>query len=134
MNIVALIGRFTKDPEIRYSQGNNMAIARFSLAVDRRNKKEGEPTADFINCVAFSKTAEFIEKYFTKGMKMALTGHIQTGNYTDKDGNKVYTTDVIVDNCEFVEKKESAPANSGTEFQNIPEGIEDELPFNQPRR
>lgn len=132
MNKVILMGRLTRDPEIRYSQGQNgeqMAVARFSLAVDRRAK--GEASADFPNCVAFGKTAEFIEKFFRQGMKVALEGRLQTGKYTNKDGQTVYTTDVIVENVEFAESKkaaeESAPASAG--FVNIPDGIEADLPF-----
>lgn len=132
MNEVILIGRLTNDPEVR--QANDTTVARFSLAVDRRFKREGEQTADFISIVAFGKTAEFIEKYFTKGMKMALTGEIRTGSYTNKDGVKVYTTDVIANNVEFVEKKgeaqAEAPKTDGNGFMNIPDGIEEELPFN----
>lgn len=126
------MGRLTRDPEIRYSQGQNgeqMAVARFSLAVDRRAK--GEASADFPSCVAFSKTAEFIEKFFRQGMKVALEGRLQTGKYTNKDGQTVYTTDVIVENVEFAESKkaaeDSAPASAG--FVNIPDGIEADLPF-----
>ena len=144
MNKVILMGRLTKDPDVRYSQGadGNMAIARFSLAVDRRfQRKDDQQTADFINCVAFGKQGEFVEKYFHKGMKMALTGRIQTGSYTNKDGNKVYTTDVVAEEIEFAESKNAqggsaegftrnpAPADDG--FMNIPsDGIESEIPFN----
>lgn len=133
MNSVQLIGRFTRDPEVRYSDGGS-TIARFSLAVDRRFKQEGGDTADFINCIAFGKTAEFIEKYFFKGKKIALNGRIQTGSYTNKDNVKVYTTDVVAENVEFVESKveSSAPSASGNgDFVNIPDGVSDEeLPFN----
>lgn len=110
MNKVQLVGRLTRDPEIRYSQGENAtATARFSVAVSRRFKNaEGNYDADFINCVAFGKTAEFLEKYFKKGMAIGLTGHIQTGSYTNKDGQKVYTTDVIVEETEFVESKNAS--------------------------
>ena len=110
MNKCTLVGRLTKDPEIRYSQGENAtATARFSVAVSRRFKNaEGNYDADFINCVAFGKTAEFLEKYFKKGMAIGLTGHIQTGSYTNKDGQKVYTTDVIVEETEFVESKNAS--------------------------
>lgn len=110
MNKCTLVGRLTKDPEIRYSQGENAtATARFSVAVSRRFKNaEGNYDADFINCVAFGKTAEFLEKYFKKGMAIGLTGHIQTGSYTNKDGQKVYTTDVIVEEAEFVESKNAS--------------------------
>lgn len=136
MNSVQLIGRLTRDPEVRYTDGG-VSIARFSLAVDRRFKQENGADADFINIVAFGKTAEFIEKYFHKGMKVALNGRIQTGSYMDKDGKKVYTTDVIAENVEFCESKGNsanndapAPASDG-DFMSVPDGIEDgELPFN----
>ena len=140
MNKVILMGRLTRDPEVRYTQGDNaMAIARYSLAVDRRFKRDGEPDADFINCVAFGKSGEFAEKYLKKGTKIAVVGRIQTGSYTNKDGQKVYTTDVVVEEQEFAESKnsgssdnnQSAPANKDMGFMNIPDGIEDsELPFN----
>lgn len=139
MNKVTLIGRSTKDADVRYSQGDKpMAIAKISLAVDRKFKQEGQPTADFINCIAFGKTAEVIEKYVVKGTKIAVVGHIQTGSYTNKDGQKVYTTDVVIDELEFCESKGSqqsnsqpAPAPNGDmSFMNIPDGIVDELPFN----
>ena len=146
MNKVILMGRLTRDPEVRYSQGeNSTAVARFTLAVDRRfAKKEGEASADFISCVAFGKTAEFIEKYFRQGSKAVITGRIQTGSYTNKDGQKVYTTDVVVEDVEFAESKAnassntpdgfgSAPAPQGSApegFMNIPTGLEEELPFN----
>lgn len=143
MNKVNLVGRLTRDPEVRYTQGENAsAIARFSVAVNRRFKNnEGKYDADFINCVAFSKTAEFIEKYFKKGMAIGISGRIQTGNYTNKDGVKVYTTDVVVEEAEFVESKNSAanggsnntPDNTNTSsdgFMNIPDGIDEDLPFN----
>lgn len=142
------IGRLTRDPEVRYTQGNeSMAIARYTLAVDRRFKREGEATADFINCVAFGKAAEFTEKYLTKGTKIAVTGRIQTGSYTNKDGQTVYTTDIVVEEQEFAESK-SAGDNTGANknnnagnnrnnynpngdgFMNIPDGIDEELPFN----
>lgn len=144
MNKVILMGRLTRDPEVRYSQGDNAtAVARYSLAVDRRFKRDGEPTADFINCVAFGKSAEFAEKYFRQGLKVVVTGHIQTGSYTNKDGQKVYTTDVYVEEQEFAESKSSGQNNGQTPatsqpkpatsqpdgFMNIPDGIEDELPF-----
>ena len=133
------MGRLTRDPEVRYTQGDNaMAIARYSLAVDRRFKRDGEPDADFINCVAFGKAGEFAEKYLKKGIKIAVVGRIQTGSYTNKDGQKVYTTDVVVEEQEFAESKnsgssdnnQSAPANKNTDFMNIPDGIDEELPFN----
>ena len=133
MNSVQLIGRLTKDPEVRYTDGG-ASIARFSIAVDRRFKQEGGESADFINCVAFGKTAEFIEKYFTKGKKIAITGRIQTGNYTNKDGQKVYTTDVVVKTTEFVESK-SMDASNGTspnradDFVSIPDNAGETMPF-----
>ena len=129
MNRVILMGRLTKDPEVRYSQGNQpMAIAKFTLAVDRRIKKEGEQSADFISCTAFGKSGEFAEKYLKKGTKIALEGHWQTGSYNNKDGQKVYTNDCIIDSMEFAESKKSdEPQQDG--FINIPEGIDDELPF-----
>ena len=137
MNKVIIIGRFTRDPEIKYSTGENAtATARFSLAVNRRFKnKEGNYDADFINCVAFGKTAEFIEKYFTKGMAIGITGRIQTGSYTNKEGQKVYTTDVVVEETEFVESKnkgtsDNVPnnnANSNSDFEEVIS--EDKMPF-----
>ena len=135
MNSVQLIGRLTRDPEIRYTDGG-ASIARFSLAVDRRFKQENGADVDFINIVAFGKTAEFIEKYFHKGMKIALNGRIQTGSYTDKDGKNVYTTDVVAENVEFCESKGNSanndtptPAQNG-DFMSIPDGMDEELPFN----
>lgn len=126
MNKVELIGRLTRDPDIRVAQ-NGTQIARYTLAVDRRGKK-GE--ADFISCIAFQKGAEFADKYLRKGMKIAIVGHIQTGSYTNKDGVKVYTTDVVTDDQEFVEKKEdSAPAKQDDGFMHLPDGIDEELPF-----
>ena len=108
MNKVIEIGRLTKDPEIRYSQGaNTTCVARYTLAVDRKFKQEGQPTADFINCIAFGKLGEFAEKYLHKGVKIAVVGRIQTGSYTNKDGQKVYTTDVVVEEQEFCESKSS---------------------------
>lgn len=144
MNKVELVGRLTRDPEVRYTQKENAsAIARFSVAVNRRYKNnEGNYEADFINCVAFGRSGEFIEKYFKKGMAIGISGRIQTGNYTNKDGVKVYTTDVVVEEAEFVESKNnggsSAPSNalannnapSSDGFMNIPDGIDEELPFN----
>ena len=136
MNKVVLLGRLTKDPEVRYTQGDNsMATARFSVAVNRKFKNaEGNYDADFINCVAFSKSAEFVEKYFHKGDMIALVGRIQTGSYTNKDGQKVYTTDVVVDEVEFAggksnggETQKAAPKN--TDFVNVPDGADDEMPF-----
>ena len=147
MNKVILMGRLTRDPEVRYSQGENAsAVARYSLAVDRRFKRDGEPTADFINCVAFGRSAEFAERYFRQGMRIVITGRIQTGSYTNRDGVKVYTTDIVVEEQEFAESKSAsassgennyqaspAPApsaNIGDGFMNIPDGIDEELPFN----
>lgn len=142
MNKCVLMGRLTRDPEVRYTQGDNAsAVARFSLAVDRRFKKDGEQTADFINCVAFGKTGEFIEKYGRKGTKFVVEGRIQTGSYTNKDGQKVYTTDVVVEQIEFAESKASADGNTAnntsnsntttdTSFMDIPDSIDEELPFN----
>lgn len=147
MNRVILMGRLTRDAEIRYSQGeSSTAIARFSLAVDRRFRKEGdEQTADFINCVAFGRTAEFMERFGRKGTKFVAEGRIQTGSYTNKDGQRVYTTDVVVESVEFAESKSAAlgsdggftPADrpspsqaAGDGFMNIPDGIDEELPFN----
>lgn len=134
MNKTLLIGRTTKDPDIRYTQNEQpMTIARFNLAVDRRFKKEGEQSADFISCVAFGKTAEFIEKYVFKGTKIAVEGRIQTGNYTNKDGVKVYTTDVVAENVEFAGAKtdsKSAAKESNDDFMNVADGLDDEgLPF-----
>ncbi len=139
MNRVILMGRLTKDPDIRYSQGEkSTAIARFTLAVDRKFKQDGQPTADFINCLAFGKRAEFMEKYCRKGTKLVVEGSWQTGNYTNKDGNKAYTNDCLVESCEFAESKSSEQNNNssnqnnmgGDGFMNIPDGIDEELPFN----
>lgn len=118
MNKVILMGRLTRDPEVRYSQGEQaMAVARYTLAVDRRFRRDGDQqTADFINCVAFGRSGEFAEKYFHKGIKIAVTGRIQTGSYTNKDGQKVYTTDVVVEDQEFAESK-AAGEQSGGGFQ-----------------
>lgn len=137
MNKVIIIGRFTRDPEIKYSTGENAtATARFSLAVNRRFKnKEGNYDADFINCVAFGKTAEFIEKYFTKGMAIGITGRIQTGSYTNKEGQKVYTTEVVVEETEFVESKnkgtdDNVPNNNANSNSDFEETVsDDEMPF-----
>jgi single-strand DNA-binding protein len=169
MNKVILMGRLTRDPEVRYSQGeNSTAIARYTLAVDRRFRRnnDGEQTADFIGCVAFGRSAEFAEKYFRQGLKVIVTGRIQTGSYTNKEGQKVYTTDVVVEDQEFAESKAVSDANAGSfraaapspapasndggyngggynsaparpqpaaatdGFMNIPDGIDEELPFN----
>ena len=144
MNKVSLVGRLTRDPEVRYTTGEKAtATTRFSLAINRRFKNaEGNYEADFINCVAFSKTAEFIEKYFSKGGMIGVVGRIQTGSYTNKDGVKVYTTDVVVDEAEFVGSKSdnnnsggvskpsasASPSSDG--FMNVPDGLDEELPFN----
>ena len=148
MNKVILMGRLTRDPDVRYSAGENgTSVARYTLAVDRRfSRRDGEATADFISCVAFGRSAEFAEKYFHQGLKVVVTGRIQTGSYTNRDGNKVYATDVVVEDQEFAESKAasqaggssyaSAPARpepnaaSGDGFMNIPDGIDEELPFN----
>lgn len=140
MNSFCGVGRLTRDPEVRYTQGDKpMAIARFTIAINRRFKREGEPEADFLNCVAFGKTGEMIEKYFHKGMAIGVTGRIQTGSYTNKDGVKVYTTDIYCESVEFVESKNASNggssskpnsnAGAGDGFMNIPDGIEEELPF-----
>jgi single-strand binding protein len=144
VNRVILMGRLTRDPDIRYTSGeNSMAVARYTLAIDRAIKKQGEQSADFINCVAFSKAAEFAEKYFRQGMRVLVSGRIQTGNYTNKEGQKVYTTEVIVDTQEFADSKgagdssyksstrSSTSSASIDGFMNIPDGVDDEgLPFN----
>ena len=154
MNKVILMGRLTRDPDVRYSNGEQAtAVARFTLAVDRRvARRDGEQTADFIGCVAFGRTAEFVEKYFRQGMRMVISGRIQTGSYTNRDGQKVYTTDVVVEEVEFAESKASKersgasagmPTTAGTTpggaaglttdkdgFMSIPDGIDEELPFN----
>lgn len=141
MNCTQLVGRLTRDPEIKYSQGEtSLCIASFSIAVDRRFKRDGEPTADFINCKAFGKQGEFVEKYFQKGKRIGVVGRIQTGSYTNKDGNKVYYTEVICDQVEFVDNKgdsgngggqtqQTAPQTDKDGFTNIPDGIDEELPF-----
>lgn len=146
MNKVILMGRLTRDPEVRYSQGDNStAIARYTLAVDRRfTGSDGQRQADFISCVAFGKYAEFAEKYFRQGMRVVISGRIQTGSYTNRDGKKVYTTDVVIEEQEFAESK-SASSGSGQSnrqqqsadiytgddgFMHIPDGINEELPFN----
>ncbi len=145
MNKVILMGRLTRDAEVRYSQGeSSTAIARFSLAVDRRFKRDGDDqSADFINCVAFGRTGEFMERFGRKGTKFLVEGRIQTGSYTNKDGQRVYTTDVVVEQVEFAESKASGDNNgyvpadrpspsgaAGDGFMNIPDGIDEELPFN----
>lgn len=140
MNKVILTGRFTRDPEIKYTN-DGTSIARFSIAVNRKFVKEGsDQKADFLNCVAFGKSAEFIEKYFRKGMKADLSGRIQTGSYTNKDSVKVYTTDIVVEEIEFGESKGSSQAQTASPtpnpeadpdgFMSIPDGIDEEMPFN----
>ena len=150
MNKVILMGRLTRDPDVKYTAGDNpMAIARYTLAVDRRFKRENEATADFVSCVAFGKAAEFSEKYFRQGIRIVVSGRIQTGSYTNRDGNKVYTTDVVVEEQEFAESKNNAAGNNNVQgntaegqqsenqgvsvdadgFMNIPDGIDEELPF-----
>lgn len=144
MNKAILMGRLTRDPEIRYSQSDNgMTVARYTLAVDRRFKRDGEQNADFIGCVVFGKGAEFAEKYLKKGTKIVAIGRIQTGSYTNKDGQKVYTTDVIVEEQEFAESKAASQGDGGSNqnsgsnkptpgdgFMNIPDDMDEELPFN----
>lgn len=134
MNKVILVGRLVRDPEVRYQQdGERAAVGRYTIAVDRRFKRDNEPTADFISCVAFGRIAEFAEKYFHQGMRVSISGRIQTGSYTNKDGVKVYTTDVVVEEQEFAENKGESNQNrqqaDNDGFMNIPDGIEEELPF-----
>ena len=143
MNKVILMGRLTRDPDIRYSQGEkSTAVARYTLAVDRKFKKDGDVSADFINCIAFGKNGEFAEKYLRQGTKIVAVGRIQTGSYTNKDGQRVYTTDVVVEEHEFAESKKAASENSENSntpsntfetgkdgFMNIPDGIDEEIPF-----
>ena len=159
MNKVTLVGRLTRDPEVRYGGADNStAVARFTLAVDRRFKRDNEATADFIPCVVFGKSAEFAEKYFRQGMRVAISGRIQTRNYTNKDGVKVYTTEVVIEEQEFAESRSESQNNGGRSnagqpaqqqnnnqsqnqqqsaypgpgdgFMDIPDGIDEELPFN----
>ena len=151
MNKVVLVGRLTRDPEVRYSQGDSStAVARYTVAVDRRFKRDNEPTADFIPCVVFGRSAEFAEKYFRQGMRISVSGRIQTGSYTNKDGVRVYTTDIVVEEQLFAESRAESEANrgafqysapsqsaapapsvdAGDGFMNIPDGIDEELPFN----
>ena len=143
MNKVILVGRLTRDPEVRYPQNDSqVAVARYTLAIDRKFKRDNEPTADFIPCVVFGRSGEFAEKYFRQGMRISVSGRIQTGSYTNKDGVRVYTTEVIVEEQEFAESRAESEANrSGQQpkpeekvdengFMNIPEGLEEELPFN----
>lgn len=145
MNKVILLGRLARDPETRYGGANDsMAVCRYTLAVDKKFKKDGEATADFINCISFGKSAEFAEKYFTKGLRVAVSGRIQTGSYTNRDGQKIYTTDVVVEEHEIAQSRSEASnqqeSNRQPEispygedkdngFMNIPDGIDDELPF-----
>lgn len=141
------MGRLTRDPEVRYGGANNTATARYTLAVDRKFKRDGEQTADFIPCICFGKSAEFVEKYFRQGMRVTVCGRIQTGSYTNQNGQKVYTTDVVVEEQEFAESKNSSQNNAGSSnnqqapqpvpqpssadgFMNIPPGLDEELPFN----
>ena len=133
MNKVIMMGRLTRAPEVRYTQGDRpTAVARYTLAVNRTYKRQGEPDADFINCVAFGRAGEFAEKYFKQGIRIVVSGRIQTGSYTNRDGVKVYTTDIIVESQEFAESKSSSrptetPDDNG--FMNIPDGLDEELPF-----
>ena len=157
MNKVILMGRLTRDPEVRYSQGaSQTAVARFSIAVNRRFKREGEPDADFFNCTAFGRQAEFVERYLHKGTKVVLSGRVQNDNYTNKEGQMVYSVQILVDDIEFAESKNASggmdgnygnggynhdggfgggnsaptPSGAGDGFMNIPDGIDEELPFN----
>lgn len=150
MNKVILMGRLTRDPEVRYSAGENAtAVGNYTLAVDRRFKRDGEPSADFIRCVCFGRNAEFAEKYLRQGTKIVISGRIQTGSYTNRDGQKVYTTDIVIEEQEFAESKAASQNSSGSNvshhdpaqhsaygpvgtdgFMNIPDGIDEELPFN----
>ena len=144
MNKVIMMGRLTRDPEVRCSQGvSQIAIARFSLAVDRKWKREGEPDADFFNCTVFGRQADFVEKYLRKGIKIIVAGRIQNDNYTNKEGQKVYAVQIIVDEIEFAESKNAAATNgavmqntpspsqaTGDGFMSIPDGAEEEMPFN----
>ena len=138
MNKVILMGRLTRDPNVRYTQQNSsqesMCVTRYTLAVDRRGARDGQQSADFISCVAFAKNGEFAEKYFKQGTKIAITGRIQTGSYINRDGQKVYTTDIVVEEQEFVESKKNEKENVeysdiGDGFMDIPDGIDSELPF-----
>lgn len=137
MNKAILVGRLTRDPEVRYSQDENAtAVARYTVAVDRRFKRDGEQTADFIRCLVFGRSAEFAEQYFRQGMRVSISGRIQTGSYTNKDGVKVYTTEVIVEEQEFAESRteqernKAQGADEGDGFMNIQDDIDNELPFN----
>lgn len=148
MNKVVLMGRLTRDPEVRYSAGENAtAVGNYTLAVDRRFKRDGEPSADFIRCVCFGRNAEFAEKYLRQGTKIVISGRIQTGSYTNRDGHKIYTTDIVIEEQEFAESKAASQNSSDYQpqtntsqneygpvgadgFMNIPDGIDEELPFN----
>ena len=142
MNQVILSGRLTRDPDVRYSNGSNTCVAKYTIAVNRTYRKEGEPSADFINCIVFGKPAEFAEKYFRQGMKIEVVGRWQTGSYTNKDGNKVYTNDCIVEKQEFGQSKSESQREQNTQpapeptpsgydgFMNIPDGLDESLPFN----
>lgn len=134
MNKVILMGRLVRDPDVKYKQGQSqIAVARFTLAVDRRYKNENEQSADFISCIAFGKIGEFAEKYLNKGIKIVIDGHWKTGSYTNKDGQKVYTNDCIVENIDFAESKkaENTQATNESGFMTLPDDIdENELPFN----
>lgn len=144
MNKAILVGRLVRDPETRYGGESNMAVCKYTLAVERKYKKDGEPTADFINCVSFGKAAEFAEKYFSKGLRVSVSGRIQTGSYTNRDGQKVYTTDIAVEEHEISQSRSEAQENSGENkqpekspygenpsdgFMSIPDNIDEELPF-----
>ena len=141
MNKVILMGRLTRDPNVRYTQQNgsqeSMRVARYTLAVDRRGARDGQQSADFISCVAFGKNGEFAEKYLKQGTKIVITGRIQTGSYTNRDGQKVYTTDVVIEEQEFAESKKAAGeqaenagyTDTGDGFMSIPDGIDGDLPF-----
>ena len=148
MNKVILMGRLTRDPNVRYSQGNNtqesVCVARYTLAVDRRTSRDGQQSADFISCVAFGRAGEFAEKYLRQGTKITICGRVQTGSYTNRDGQKVYTTDVVIEEQEFAESKRESErsqqnaaarqqdagyTDAGDGFMNIPDGIDEELPF-----
>lgn len=142
MNKVILMGRLTRDPDVRYTPGDKpIAVARWTLAVDRKFKTNGNNEADFVSCVAFGRTAEFAEKYYRQGTKIAIAGRIQTGSYTNRDGQKVYTTDVVIEEQEFAESKKDGKQTGSQQipspapmdengFMNIPDGIDEELPFN----
>lgn len=141
MNKVILMGRLTRDPNVRYTQQNSsqesMCVARYTLAVDRWGQRDGQPSADFISCVAFGRNGEFAEKHLKQGTKIVVTGRIQTGSYTNRDGQRVYTTDVVIEEQEFVESKKAAGeqgqnadyTDAGDGFMNIPDGVDEQLPF-----